>query len=205
MGWTSLGGLELIRVTATTWPEGKELLDVLVRPFGEILDLNSRYSGVWPEHITDAIPWSDRQSGTVYPPKEGNNQRLYIVSSPAVARTLLFKLISPQTPLIGHGLENDLNALRILHPTVVDTALLFPHRAGLPYRNSLKRLMSQHLNRSIQMGGDTAGHDSKEDARAAGDLVKWKIGLEWKKMKNKGWSFVDGKLVSPDVSDSDKW
>ncbi len=36
---------------------------------------------------------------------------MQIVSSPVVARDLLFSLISPDTPLIGHGLENDLNAI----------------------------------------------------------------------------------------------
>ncbi len=48
-------GMELVRLTATSWPDGKELLDVLVHPVGEILDLNSRYSGVSPEDIVNAV------------------------------------------------------------------------------------------------------------------------------------------------------
>ncbi|TVY60706.1 RNA exonuclease, partial [Lachnellula suecica] len=53
MGYT-VQGFELIRLTATSWPTGAPLFDVLVRPIGEILDLNSRYSGVWPKHMAAA-------------------------------------------------------------------------------------------------------------------------------------------------------
>ncbi|PLB53152.1 putative RNA exonuclease Rex3 [Aspergillus steynii IBT 23096] len=175
MGYTTLG-LELIRMTAVSWPEGKPLVDVLVRPMGEVLDLNSRFSGVFPEHYTDAIPY-----GTT-PPKTGSSTRedgeiepapLHVVESPAAARALLFQLIQPDTPLIGHAIDNDLNACRIIHPAVIDTVLLYPHPRGLPIRTSLK------------MGGDR-GHDSKEDAVATGDLVR-----------SKGWVLQDDRLVPP--------
>lgn len=56
MGYT-VHGLELIRLTATAWPSGDELMDVLVRPIGEILDLNSRWSGVWPEEFANAVDY----------------------------------------------------------------------------------------------------------------------------------------------------
>ncbi|KUJ13303.1 uncharacterized protein LY89DRAFT_156591 [Mollisia scopiformis] len=195
MGYT-VYGLELIRLTATSWPNGEELFDVLVRPVGPILDLNSRYSGVWPKDMAEAPAWSD------HPPKktptktdsENGKHKLQIVDSPAKARSLLFSFLSPKTPLIGHGLENDLNATRMIHPTIIDTALLFPHRAGLPFRNGLKALMATHLNRHIQVviDGKIEGHDSKEDANAAGDLVRFALGNEWKKMMNDGWKIENG-------------
>jgi RNA exonuclease 1 len=192
MGYT-VHGLELIRLTATSWPSGEEILDILVRPIGEVLDLNSRWSGVSPQQMANAVPWSS--SG-----KHSSGQ-LRIASSLTQARGLLFSQLSPTTPLIGHGLENDLNAIRIIHPTIIDTALLFPHKAGLPYRNSLKVLMQQHLNRIIQsqvvIDGKMEGHDSKEDANAAGDLVRWKIGEKWKIMKLSGWKIEDGKFTAP--------
>jgi RNA exonuclease 1 len=202
MGYT-VDGLELIRLTVTAWPRGEELLDVLVRPVGEILDLNSRWSGVWPNQMADAVPWDDDtnpDTPNANPDKNGTvTPKLRIVSSPAVARSLLFRHLGPETPLIGHGLENDLNAVRIIHPTIIDTALLFPHKVGLPYRNSLKALMLMYLNRHIQVidRDKVAGHDSKEDARAAGDLVKWKIGDEWANMKRKGWTLENGEFVPP--------
>jgi len=216
MGYTTYG-LELIRLTATRWPEGATLLDVLVKPVGLILDLNSRYSGVWPKDFATALPYTATLSpeltqslpGKVRPP-----QKLQMVESPAVARDLLFKYLSPSTSLIGHGLENDLNAMRIIHPTIVDTALLFPHKAGLPFRNGLKALMSSLLGREIQVQGgvnsaggaregdvegeEKGGHDSKEDANAAGDLVRHAIKEEWGRMRRDGW-IIDstGKLASP--------
>lgn len=202
-------GLELIRLTAVSWPDGAELLDVLVQPIGEILDLNSRWSGVWPDHMARAEPWKSQEDSlpvALSEPETGSEdgevhkKKLSIVSSPEIARSLLFSLIAPTTPLIGHGLENDLNAVRIVHPTLIDTALLFPHKAGLPFRNGLKNLMDYHLNRKIQQetGSEVVGHDSAEDARAAGELVRLKVSKEWPKMQKKGWKLEDGKLVKPE-------
>jgi RNA exonuclease 1 len=201
MGYT-VHGLELIRLTATSWPDGNELLDVLVRPIGEVLDLNSRFSGVWSQQMADANPWTpgqDDASPTVPDQNDTPQKELRIVSSPAEARSLLFQHLSPQTPLVGHGLENDLNAVRIVHPTIIDTALLYPHTAGLPYRNGLKALMLKHLGRHIQVASEDKirGHDSKEDARAAGDLVRYMIGTEWAKMKRNGWTLENGQFVPP--------
>lgn len=88
------------------------------------------------------------------------------------------RFVGPDTIIIGHGLENDLNAMRLLHSTVVDTALLFPHHKGLPFRHGLKLLSSKHLQRSIQDGPATAGHSSVEDAKASLDLVKWKMSTD---------------------------
>jgi len=210
MGYT-VHGLELIRLTAVSWPAGQVLLDVLVRPIGEILDLNSRFSGVWPDDMARATPWNES-----YPPpsapehavsedwgsEDGQVAKkvLPIVPSPEAARTLLFSLLAPSTPLIGHGLENDLNATRIIHPALVDTILLYPHKAGLPARMGLKHLMSYHLNRQIQQetGPKMLGHDSAEDARAAGDLAKLRVMEEWGKMQRMGWKVVEGELIQPE-------
>ncbi|OAQ61678.1 RNA exonuclease [Pochonia chlamydosporia 170] len=204
MGYT-VHGMELIRLTATSWPSGEELLDVLVQPIGEILDLNSRYSGVWPDDLAHAQPWTPHDP---VPSKNGTDKgsesdskskNLKKVSSPEVARDLLFSLLSPSTPLIGHGLENDLNAVRIVHPTLIDTVLLYPHKFGLPYRYSLKMLMDVHLNKKIQQesGPKVLGHDSAEDARAAGELVRLRIMNEWKDMQRAGWTLVDGQFWPP--------
>ncbi|EHK98271.1 putative RNA exonuclease 3 [Glarea lozoyensis 74030] len=57
MGYT-VHGLELIRLTATSWPSGTALFDVLVKPVGAILDLNTRFSGVHPEDYTTAPAYS---------------------------------------------------------------------------------------------------------------------------------------------------
>lgn len=212
MGYT-VCGFELIRLTAVSWPEGDPLVDVLVRPQGTILDLNSRFSGVWPAAYNAAIPYQDDKTldDLMPPPPPGTESiappsskpaspakgPLPIVSSPAAARDLLCTYITPQTPLIGHALENDLNSVRLCHPTIIDTIVLFPHPKGLPLRFGLKMLSKRHLNRDIQMGG-ASGHDSLEDARATGDLVRKAVGSRWKKKKAEGW-FVsaDGQLMPP--------
>jgi hypothetical protein len=190
MGYT-VNGLELIRLTAVSWPEGELILDVLVRPLGQVLDLNSRYSGVHARDFLGAKPYDES--------KDSNLQmdELRIVESPQVARKLLFKLISPRTPLLGHAIDNDLNTTRIIHPAIVDTVLLFPHPTGLPRRRALKALTKQILDRDIQTGHGAAGHDSKEDAIAAGDLVRWQVARKWKEMQREGWKSEGGKLVPP--------
>jgi RNA exonuclease 1 len=55
-------------------------------------------------------------------------------------RQALDAFIGPQTVIIGHGVENDLMMLRMIHPRVVDTIVLFPHQFGLPYRRALRIL-----------------------------------------------------------------
>ena len=118
MGYTTLG-LELIRLTVTEWPSGRSAIDVLVRPLGEILDLNSRFSGVWPEHITEATPHANiddvpRPSNTAKPTStvacnstdtsassqsSTTPQPLPIVPTPSHARALLLKHITRSTLL----------------------------------------------------------------------------------------------------------
>lgn len=208
MGYTT-HGMELIRLTATHWPSGDLLIDILVKPFGEILDLNSRFSGVLPEDLMNGPIWRPGDAlipeprDEKAPSKDGEVPvitKLKVVSSPKIARDLLFSQISPSTPLIGHGLENDLNAMRVVHPTIIDTILLFPHKAGLPYRHGLRMLMDRHLNKKIQQetGPKMLGHDSAEDARAAGELVHFKLLERWNEMKRAGWKLVEGDFVSPD-------
>jgi DNA polymerase III epsilon subunit-like protein len=190
MGYTTLG-MELIRLTAVSWPEGRELLDVLVKPMGEVLDLNSRFSGVFSEHYSSAIPYS-----TSAPKESGKQQSLQVVESPAAARDLLFKLLQPETPLMGHAIDNDLNVCRVIHPTIIDTVLLYPHPRRLPNRMSLKVLARRFLDRDIQSGGDK-GHDSKEDSIATGDLVRVKVRELWQRLKAKGWKIEGDALIAP--------
>jgi hypothetical protein len=194
MAYTTLG-LELVRLTAVSWPAGDPLLDVLIRPYGEILDLNTRFSGVSPTQWANAISHSPSTNPSDLTP-DPTSTALSIVSSPAIARSMLFSLLTPTTPLLGHAIDNDLNSCRIIHPFIIDTVLLFPHPRGLPIRYGLKMLAGKHLSRGIQLGGD-AGHDSKEDALATGDLARLRVAEEWKGLRASGWRFVEGRLVPP--------
>ncbi|CEJ56286.1 hypothetical protein PMG11_02499 [Penicillium brasilianum] len=200
MGYTTQG-LELIRLTAVSWPEGRELLDILVKPIGEVLDLNSRFSGVYPEHFVNAVPYgtSDSTSNSAPESDQGEHQKkpMQVVESPAAARELLFQFLQPETPLIGHAIDNDLNVCRIIHPTIIDTVILYPApRGGLPNRMSLKTLARKVLSREIQTSS-AKGHDSKEDAIATGDLVRAQVRDLWKNYKQHGWRFEGDEMVSP--------
>lgn len=43
---------------------------------------------------------------------------------------------------------------QVIHSTVVDTSVLFPHRLGLPYKRSLRNLMADYLRQIIQDNGE---------------------------------------------------
>lgn len=196
MGYTA-HGMELIRLTAVTWPAGEELLDILVRPLGAVIDFNSRFSGVFPEHFKNAIPYDEwNVSPNARSPVEGETSRLPMVDSPARARELLCSFITPETPLIGHAIDNDLNTIRLCHPTIIDTIMLYPHPKGLPMRFGLRNLTLWNLERAIQTGGER-GHDSKEDAIATGDLVRLRVAANWKLLRASGWRMGKTGLIPP--------
>ncbi|XP_068219416.1 RNA exonuclease 1 homolog [Palaemon carinicauda] len=64
----------------------------------------------------------------------------------------LLTLWGPNTILIGHGLESDLIKLRVIHDKVVDTLVLYPHKRGLPFLNSLQYLKDNYLSSSTFAG-----------------------------------------------------
>lgn len=142
MGYTSRG-FELLRITAIDFFSGEEVFDILVRPKGQVLDLNTRWSGI-AEIKDEALAFED-------------------------AIELLGGILDENTVMVGHGLENDMNSMRLIHTNVVDTAVLYPrHKATPTFRFSLKQLAFQFLGRTIQTGQ----HDSGEDSLAAIDVTK---------------------------------
>ncbi|GAB5567481.1 RNA exonuclease 1 homolog isoform X2 [Prionailurus iriomotensis] len=147
MSYTTYG-LELTRVTVVD-TDMRVVYDTFVKPDNEIVDYNTRFSGVTEADLVDtSISLRDVQA-------------------------VLLSMFSADTVLIGHSLESDLLALKVIHSTVVDTSVLFPHRLGLPYKRSLRNLMADYLRRIIQDNVD--GHSSSEDASACMHLVIWKI------------------------------
>ncbi|XP_077188168.1 RNA exonuclease 1 homolog isoform X2 [Paroedura picta] len=141
-------GLELTRVTVIN-SELKVVYDTFVKPDRKVVDFNTRFSGVTEADLEDVtVTLRDVQA-------------------------VLLNMFSADTILIGHSLESDLFALKLLHSTVVDTAVVFPHRLGFPYKRALRTLMADYLKRIIQ--DSVEGHDSSEDARACMELMIWKI------------------------------
>ncbi|KAF9692930.1 hypothetical protein EKO04_009179 [Ascochyta lentis] len=188
MGYTT-HGLELMRLTAIAWPTHKPLVDVLVRPIGHLLDVNTRFSGITTEQFLNAKSYDPAD------PKPRRND-IRIVESPYAARDLFLAHVTTTTPILGHALENDLNTLRIIHPNIIDTVLLFPHRRGLPLRHGLRFLAKDKLDLDIQQGG-AAGHDSFEDAKTTGELIRFKVAEKWKQLKHDGWEIRKDGVFPP--------
>ena len=150
------GEMALTRISLVEW-DGTVLLDELIKPDKPIIDYLTPYSGITPAKLKD------------------------ITTTLKDIQTRLLQEITPQHILIGHSLNSDLLALKLTHPFVIDTSILYPHPRGPPMKSSLKWLSQKYLNREIQKGHGTMGHDSIEDARACLDLVKMKCerGPQW--------------------------
>ena len=71
-----------------------------------------------------------------------------------VQAQILFK-IKAKDIMISHSLESDLRAVKMLHSVVVDTAVVFPHKMGPPYKRALRTLAVEQIQRIIQNDGMT--------------------------------------------------
>ncbi|XP_063754369.1 RNA exonuclease 1 homolog isoform X2 [Eleginops maclovinus] len=144
----TIHGLELSRVTVVNC-NLQVVYDTFVKPDYEVIDYNTRFSGISDEDL------------------KGN-----LTSLREVQETLL-SFISADTILIGHGLETDLYALKLLHGMVVDTSVVFPHRLGPPHKLTLNKLTADYLRRIIQES--VCGHDTADDAAACMELMLWRV------------------------------
>ncbi|KAL6224861.1 hypothetical protein ACLB2K_003716 [Fragaria x ananassa] len=87
------------------------------------------------------------------------------------------KLLSDGTILIGHSLCNDLQALKIDHKMVIDTAYVFRYSDGPIYRKpSLNNLCKAVLGYEVRKKGSP--HNCLDDACAAMKLVLAKVERE---------------------------
>lgn len=62
-------------------------------------------------------------------------------------------MFNSETILIGHSLESDFKALKLIHDIVVDTSVLYPHKMGPPKKRALKTLCIENLKKIIQESG----------------------------------------------------
>ena len=144
----TIAGLELTRVSVVN-EQGIVVYDEFVKPANPILDYNTEYSGITAAHLES------------------------VERTVADVQAALRAILKREHILLGHSLENDLRALKIVHRRVLDTALLFSDSRGHPYKPALRHLAKKYLSATIQT--DAGGHDSVEDATTVLRLVKLKL------------------------------
>lgn len=148
-------GIELARVTLIEYQQNdntsssndkdyRVLMDELVLPYPPILDYVTEYSGITAAMVKDVTTRLEQVQAS------------------------LLTYVGPNDILVGHSLENDLIALRWIHPTVIDTAVLF-HNSHRKFKYSLKHLSCILLRKRIQ--DSAVGHCSEEDAAATLELA----------------------------------
>ncbi|XP_058462513.1 RNA exonuclease 5 isoform X2 [Malaya genurostris] len=145
---TSIGASELTRVSIID-EQGNEFYETLVRPDNKIVDYLTQFSGITPEMLKNVS-------------KTLND----------VHKDLKNKL-PPDAILVGQSLNFDLNALKLMHPYVIDTSILFNVTGTQGTKSKLKVLAKKFLQRDIQCS--SKGHNSIEDSMASLELVKLKL------------------------------
>ncbi|XP_022071412.2 RNA exonuclease 5 isoform X5 [Acanthochromis polyacanthus] len=140
-------GNELTRVSVVD-SDGNCVLDHLVKPKNRILNYLTRFSGVTAAMLRP------------------------ITTTLRDVQEKLRKLLPGDAVLVGHSINNDLMALKLIHQHVIDTSLLYRREFGQRFK--LKVLAETVLKRQIQTE-EEKGHNPTEDAVAALELAQYFI------------------------------
>ncbi|XP_047430937.1 RNA exonuclease 5-like [Mugil cephalus] len=140
-------GNELTRVSLVD-SDGKCLLDDLVKPQNRIFNYRTKFSGITAAMLRP------------------------ITTTLRDVQAKIRMLLPGNAVLVGHSLNNDLIALKLIHQHVIDTSLLYRKEFGQRFK--LKVLAEAVLKRQIQTE-DQKGHHPTEDAAAALELAQYFI------------------------------
>ena len=136
------------------------IYDKLILPGNPIVDYLTQYSGITKEMMCDV----DLTLDDMYDD--------------------MWQFMDSSTILVGHSLENDLRAMKLVHSRVIDTAVLFMNKKKgrkHGWKISLKKLSEKYLDKQIQSTGKkdsalgTMGHSSVEDATCAMQLAQLQV------------------------------
>ncbi|CAH0694135.1 unnamed protein product [Spodoptera exigua] len=141
-------GSELTRISVVN-EKHEVIYESLVKPYNDITDYLTKFSGITKSLLHNVT------------------KRLEDVQNDL--RTLL----PPDSILVGQSLNTDMHALKMMHPYIIDTSLLYNFTGERTRKPKLKTLAREFLKENIQMGTD--GHCSTEDSLAALKLVQLKL------------------------------
>ncbi|XP_073843559.1 RNA exonuclease 5 [Musca autumnalis] len=144
---TSSGVNELTRISIVD-EKCQTVYESMVRPDNQITDYLTQFSGITEQMmktVTKKLSQVQEEVRAVLP----NN-----------------------AILVGHSLNFDLKAMKMMHPYVIDTSVCFNITGGRA-KSKLKKLALEFLKENIQ--GNVGGHDSIEDANSCMKLVKLKL------------------------------
>ncbi|XP_078052622.1 RNA exonuclease 5 isoform X3 [Augochlora pura] len=145
---TTTGELELTRISIVD--ESLNIIyDTLVIPENPITDYLTRFSGITKEMLTDV--------STTLPD----------------VQQVLRNLLPADAILTGQSLNSDLHTLKMMHPYIIDTSVIFNITGDRYRKTKLQTLVREFLGERIQE--HESGHCSTEDSKAAMKLTKLKL------------------------------
>lgn len=127
----------------------QSVYETLVRPTNPIVDYLTPWSGITKEMMMDVTKTLNEVQEDVC------------------------NLLPPDAILVGQSLNCDLNAMKLMHPYVIDTSVIFNISGDRNRKAKLQFLAKTFLGEEIQM--ETAGHSSIEDSTASLKLTKLKL------------------------------
>ncbi|XP_015183001.1 PREDICTED: RNA exonuclease 1 isoform X2 [Polistes dominula] len=145
---TDTGNLELTRISLVD-ESYNVIYDTLVKPKNQIIDYLTQYSGITKELLSD------------------------VTTTLADVQKELKKIIPPDCILVGQSLNSDLHTLKMMHPYIIDTSVIFNITGERHRKSKLQLLAKNFLGVNIQQG--TKGHCSTEDSQASMKLVQLKL------------------------------
>ena len=153
------GGMsEVILFCVADYLTGETVMNILIRSTIPVIDWRTRVSGVTPAAMAAATAQGQTLNGW------------------REARRELWNHIDADTILVGQSLQHDLDALRMIHTRVVDSAIMARNAVDPKSTRQwgLKTLCNELLGIDVQSNG-RKGHDCLEDALAAREVVLWCI------------------------------
>lgn len=86
---------------------------------------------------------------------------------------VLSKFMDKQTIIIGHGLENDLKSMRLIHTRIIDTSIVYNSEVSYPRKPGLSKLCKKYMNKDFR--AVDSSHDSVSDAIATLELAHFAL------------------------------